>query len=65
MLQLCATEVALPISFIFQKCLSTGTSPDLWKRANVQPIHKKTTVKSNQITGLFQFYQSMAKYKKK
>ena len=45
MLQLCATEVALPLSLIFRKCLSTGTLPDLWKRANVQPFHKKTTVK--------------------
>ena len=38
MLQLCATEVALPLSLIFQKCLLTRTFPDLWKRANVQPI---------------------------
>ena len=41
MLQLCATELALPLSLIFQKCLSTGTFPDLWKRANVQPILKR------------------------
>ena len=49
MLQLCATEVALPLSLIFQKCLSTGTFPDLWKRANVQPILKKNNrqIKSN------------------
>jgi hypothetical protein len=44
MLQLCAIEVALPLSLIFQKCLSTGTFPDSWKCANVQPIHKKKTV---------------------
>ena len=49
MLQLCATEVALPLCLIFQKCLSTGTFPDLWKRANVQPILKKNIrqIKSN------------------
>ena len=50
MLQLCTTEVALPYSLIFQKCLSTGTFPDSWKRADVQPnVHKKNNrqVKSN------------------
>ena len=49
MLQLCATEVALPLCLIFQKCLSTGTFPDLWKRANVQPILKQNNrqIKSN------------------
>ena len=49
MLQLCATEVALPLSLIFQKCLSSGTFPDSWKCANVQPVHKKNNrqAKSN------------------
>ena len=41
MLQLCANEVALPLSLIFRKCLTTGTFPDSWKNANVQPVHKK------------------------
>ena len=56
MLKICATEVALPLSLIFQSCLSTGTFPESWKCANVQPIHKKITVKLNQITGLYHFY---------
>ena len=45
MLQLCTREDALPLRLIFQKCLSTDTFPVPWKCANVQPIHKKTTVK--------------------
>ena len=45
MLQLCAREVTLSISLIFQKCLSTGTVPVPWKCANVQPIHKETSVR--------------------
>ena len=49
MLQLCATEVASPLSLIFQKCVTTGKFPDSWKYANVQPIHKKNNrqLKSN------------------
>ena len=40
-LKLCATEVAHPLRIIFNKCITTGVSPDSWKYANVQPIHKK------------------------
>ena len=49
MLQLCASEVALPLRIIFQKCINTGMFPDAWKYANVQPVHKKKDrqVKSN------------------
>ena len=38
---LCPTEVALPLSLVFQKCVITGKFPDSCKCANVQPIHKK------------------------
>jgi len=49
MLQLCASEVAIPLQIIFQKSINTGMFPDTWKRANVQPVHKKNDrqVKSN------------------
>ena len=41
MLQLSPNEIAIPLSLIFQKCISTGMFPDSWKLANVQPVHKK------------------------
>ena len=49
MLQLCASEVALPLQIIFQKCINTGMFPDSWKYANIQPIHEKSycQIKSN------------------
>ena len=49
MLQLCASEVAIPLTIIFQKCIISGTFPNSWKSANVQPIHKKNDrqLKSN------------------
>ena len=49
MLQLCPTEVAVPLRLIFQKCVLTGAFPDSWKCANVVPIHKKNSrqLKSN------------------
>ena len=49
MLKLCPKEIAIPLTFIFQKCIDTGKFPDSWKLANVQPIHKKNDrqLKSN------------------
>ena len=41
MLLLCDDSIVLPLRLIFQNILSTGIFPDLWKRANVTPIHKK------------------------
>ena len=49
MLQLCVTEVALPLSLIFQKCVSTVTFPDLWKSVQTSNQFTKNPrqVKSN------------------
>ncbi len=49
MLKLCPTEIAVPLSLIFQQCIDTGKFPDSWKLANVQPVHKKNNrqIKSN------------------
>ena len=41
MLQLCLTQVAIPLQIISQKCISSGTFPNFWRYANIQPIHKK------------------------
>ena len=41
MLQLCASEITFPLQLIFQKCITSGMLPDIWKYANVQPIYKE------------------------
>ena len=41
MLKTCAKEIALPLKIIFDLCLHEGTFPAMWKKANIQPIHKK------------------------
>ena len=48
MLQLCASEIALPLQIIFRKCINTGLFPDKWKYADIQPIQKRTRqIRSN------------------
>jgi len=41
MLLICDDSIVFPLKLIFQNILLTGVFPDLWKRANVTPIHKK------------------------
>ena len=44
MLKLCPIEISKPLSLIFSACLSSGIFPQHWKKANVQPVHKKIVV---------------------
>lgn len=43
MLKACPQEVARPLYLIFKKCIDSGTFPQAWKFANVQPVHKKNS----------------------
>ena len=41
MLKLCESAIVEPLYLIFKNCLSSNTFPDVWKKANVIPVHKK------------------------
>ena len=41
MLLLCGENIVTPLKIIFSNILSSGIYPDIWKQANVTPIHKK------------------------
>ena len=41
MIKLCDDALLLPLKLIFQNCLSQGIFPEMWKNANVVPVHKK------------------------
>ena len=41
LLKTCPDEISLPLKLIFTKSFQTGLYPDIWKKANVQPVHKK------------------------
>ena len=40
----CYSELAIPLTKLFKLSLSQGIFPDVWKRANIIPIHKKGDV---------------------
>ena len=41
LLKLCPDEISIPLKLLFTKSFQTGLYPEIWKRANVQPVHKK------------------------
>ena len=41
MLMLCDDSIVVPLKLIFTNILSTNVYPEMWKHANVTPIHKK------------------------
>jgi len=50
LLKECAAAVTEPLSIIFQQLFDTGTLPADWKTANIVPIFKKETARTDQIT---------------
>ena len=43
LLRKCSHEIAFPLKLIYDKALQTGLYPNTWKKANVQPVHKKNS----------------------
>ena len=41
MLKICDTAIAETLSIIFNNCINQSMFPDIWKRSNICPIHKK------------------------
>ena len=41
MIELCGENITLPLCIIFKNIIKTGIFPNLWKSANVTPVHKK------------------------
>ena len=59
-----ASEIAKPLSIIFNASLSSGIFPDELKVAKVVPIYKKITIKNLVITGLFLFFHVFLRFLK-
>ena len=41
MLKLCNESISKPLTLLYKNCLNQGIFPDIWKKANVIPVHKK------------------------
>ena len=41
MIKICCESVTIPLKIMFEEWLKKGIFPEIWKKANVVPIHKK------------------------
>ena len=41
MIKICDIAIVEPLCMIFEKCLTTGQYPSIWKKAKIIPVHKK------------------------
>ena len=40
-IKICDVGIVKPLCLIYNQCLASGTSPEIWKKGNVIPVHKK------------------------
>ena len=41
MIKICNDSVTIPLKIIFEESLKNGIFPDIWKKGNIIPAHKK------------------------
>ena len=40
-IKICNESITIPLEIVFDESLKNGIFPEIWKRANVVPVHKK------------------------
>ena len=65
MLILCDETIAIPLKLIYEQVLATGIFPNIWKSANLTPIHKNVTNNLSKIIDRFLCYQYVVKVLRK
>ncbi len=48
MIKICDVALLPPLKLLFESCMRHGVFPEVWKKANVVPIHKKNSKNSKQ-----------------
>ena len=62
MIQIFDSALFKPLSLIFQNCLNCSTFPDIWKKSNICPVHKKMANKLLKSPELFHCCLQLGKY---
>ena len=58
MIKICGKSFCKPLQLIFNQCIDTDSFPLEWKKANIDPIHKK----GDKTTDQFHCFQFAEKY---
>ena len=65
MIKICDKSLLKPLILLFENSIKDSCYPDIWKRSNIIPVHKKMTNDWSTITDLFLFCPFLVKYLKK
>ena len=41
MIKICVKAIVKPLSIVYKNCIDNFLFPDLWKKSNIVPVHKK------------------------
>ena len=64
MIKICSEAVTVPLKIIYEESLKKGIFLEIWKKANVVPIHKKEDKTLIKITVLLVCFLFLVKYLK-
>ena len=64
MIKICGESITVPLKIIFEQSLKENKFPEVWKKANIVPVHKKED--KNLIKTIVQsvYFQSLVKFMK-
>ena len=43
MIKICGSSIFKPLQLLFNNCVKQGVFPNIWKMANVLPVHKRNS----------------------
>ena len=64
MIKICDKSLLTPLILLFENSIKDSYYPDMWKRSNIIPVHKKMTNDWLSVTDLFLFCPFLVKYLK-
>ena len=64
MMKICDKSLTKPLIILFKNSTKSSYYPDIWRRSNIIPVHKKTDIQLL-TTNQFLFYQFLEKFLQK
>ena len=65
MIKICDKSLLKPLIVLFRNSIKSSCYPDIWKKSNIIPVHKKYDKQLVDTTAQFLFYLSLVNYSKK
>ena len=65
MIKICDKSLLKPLILLFENSIKDSCYPDIWKRSNIIPVHKKNDKDWLTVTDLFLLCPFLVKYLKK